>query len=442
MINLDACWRHLTSMRWFAGKGRGGRLVALTPLDWYVAPSADGPGIRSEIATVVYPPLTDGAPEQREFYHLLISYRPDVLSAGHIGDTSDGHAHIATFDLPALQTFVNAMRRPSNDEDTNWWSTIVNGQALSGDLTPRVLAAEQSNTSIVLGDRVMMKLFRRIEAGNSLDIVLLDALSRNRVRQVAQLYGWLNARAPLSGTEPERVHLAMLSEYVPGSVDGWVHVRDAASAGRGVTDELHALGRALARVHHGLAEASPAARVRGDELADLMHRRLDQASLEIAEIAAMKPALSAIFDQLRGQLWRVQTVHGDFHLGQALLAPSGWRILDFEGEPMKPLAERGRPDSVWRDVAGLARSIGYASAQATFDDDWVTRHTNAFISGYSGATIDATQAAKLAPEDQLLLDAYVADKAIYEAIYESRNRPGWVDIPMSALRRITARAGG
>ena len=141
-----------------------------------------------------------------------------------------------------------------------------------------------------------------------------------------------------------------------------------------------------------------------------------------------------------------QQVHGDLHLGQTLRTALGWKIVDFEGEPAKTLAERLLPDSPWRDVAGMLRSFDYAprvvarSQTATDDledaqlderaEQWSQRSRTAFVEAYSGGPLDETAT--------LLLEAYIADKAVYETVYEARNRPTWVTIPLAAVSRIGA----
>jgi maltokinase len=138
-------------------------------------------------------------------------------------------------------------------------------------------------------------------------------------------------------------------------------------------------------------------------------------------------------------------VHGDLHLGQTLRTSAGWKIVDFEGEPAKPLAERQLPDSPWRDVAGMLRSFDYAARVVerslgtsvvdadlieTRAEEWSERNKNHFMFAYAEGP--------LTPEQQLLLNAYVADKAVYETVYETRNRPSWVPIPLQAVARIGA----
>jgi maltokinase len=137
----------------------------------------------------------------------------------------------------------------------------------------------------------------------------------------------------------------------------------------------------------------------------------------------------------------VQRVHGDLHLGQTMRVTSGWKILDFEGEPAKPVSERRALDSPVRDVAGMVRSFDYAARYALGDTppdpqsvyraaEWVARNRDAFCAGY-------TEGAGTDPRDQkVLLRAYEADKVVYEVVYESRHRPHWVSIPMSALERL------
>jgi maltokinase len=141
----------------------------------------------------------------------------------------------------------------------------------------------------------------------------------------------------------------------------------------------------------------------------------------------------------------LQRIHGDLHLGQTLRTSVGWKIVDFEGEPVKPLAERRLPDSPWRDVAGMLRSFDYAphvvTRQVEEDPDghtqrefrteeWAHRNRNHFLVAYAGGELSAGE--------QALLDAYVADKAVYETVYETRNRPTWVSIPLEAIARIGA----
>ena len=173
-----------------------------------------------------------------------------------------------------------------------------------------------------------------------------------------------------------------------------------------------------------------------------MTGRLDAALEVVPELAPHADQLRELFDAV-GAITSdtAQRVHGDLHLGQTLRTAKGWKIVDFEGEPAKPLAERVVPDSPWRDVAGMLRSFDYAprvaamTAAATGDDgseqrafraaEWSARNQAAFLEAYAGRELTA--------DEQTLLAAYVADKAVYECVYEARNRPTWLSIPMAAL---------
>ena len=166
------------------------------------------------------------------------------------------------------------------------------------------------------------------------------------------------------------------------------------------------------------------------------------------ELAEHAPALRRLYAAV-GSLddLDVQRIHGDLHLGQTLRTALGWKVVDFEGEPAKPLPERSLPDSRWRDVAGMVRSLDYAPHAverghrddvdaapllAVRAEEWAHRNQNHFLVAYSGGDLTEQQ--------RTLLDAYVADKAVYECVYETRNRPAWVAIPLAAVATIGARA--
>jgi maltokinase len=159
----------------------------------------------------------------------------------------------------------------------------------------------------------------------------------------------------------------------------------------------------------------------------------------------------SIFDRLDGlDSAPIQRVHGDLHLGQTLRTVNGWKLVDFEGEPAKPLTDRMLPDSPWRDVAGMLRSFDYAARSVERDFvlvagdaadqlsfravEWVERNRAAFLNGY----LDGRE---LTDVERTLVEAYEADKAVYEVGYEARNRPTWITIPLSALAKLQERAG-
>jgi maltokinase len=217
----------------------------------------------------------------------------------------------------------------------------------------------------------------------------------------------------------------------------------AADAGGDFAGEAQRLGEATAEVHRDLAVAFgvdelPAAALR--DLSAQMLDRLAEAAGAVPELARHEGRLRAVFGEvatLDGPL-EVQRVHGDFHLGQVMRTHRGWVLLDFEGEPAVPLAQRRARFPALRDVAGMMRSIDYAARfqLAGQEDagqarqaarDWVRRNQAAFCAGYAGA--GGADPAKHA----ILVRALTLDKAVYEVLYEARHRPSWVSIPLGAI---------
>jgi maltokinase len=210
----------------------------------------------------------------------------------------------------------------------------------------------------------------------------------------------------------------MIIERLADAVDGWelaLHSLQAENAAPEVdTDrdfgaEAEALGRALAETHDALRAAFPTKKVLGARTAMIMMNRLQQAAGAAPALAPHIPGLLRCFDQLGAEMLDTQRVHGDFHLGQTLHTPTGWKIIDFEGEPAKTMAERRAPDSIWRDIAGMLRSFDYAAASVpgSHSAAWAAKCRAAFLRGYAAGELTAADAS--------VLRAYEADKAIYES---------------------------
>jgi maltokinase len=307
------------------------------------------------------------------------------------------------------------------------------------DLPSRPLSVEQSNSSIVLGDVAMVKVFRQLAPGINPDVEVHAALGVARCPHVARCLGWINGgwREPADG-QWVTGHLGMVQQLLSPAIDGWALSLARVAAGESFAEDAHALGRATGEVHLDLRRVLPT-RVLGEPevvvLADRLHWRLDQAVSMVAEIGPLAPALHARIDALvgRGRPMAVQRVHGDFHLGQVLRAADGWKLLDFEGEPGAAIAARVVPDHPLRDVAGMLRSFAYAAAQGGVAREpaavsaWQAECERAFLAGYASTGPADPHA------DAAILAAYLVDKAAYEAVYESRNRPDWLPIPLAAL---------
>ncbi len=304
-------------------------------------------------------------------------------------------------------------------------------------LTGRLLDAEQSNSSLVYGDAYILKILRRVFPGPHPDLELPLALAAEGCGRVPAPVGWFEAADP-SGSG-DSLTLGVLQPYLRGSKDGWQLALAALADDREFTTEARALGRATAEVHTALAAALPTVtlgRRQTGQLAAGMAERLETVARAVPALGPYAPGLRGAFDALAGldEAGRgrpAQRVHGDLHLGQALRTPDGsWSVIDFEGEPARPLAERRRPQPPVRDVAGMLRSFDYAArSHEPWRPDWATRCRAAYCEGY--AAVSGTDP-RAEPE---LLRAYETDKAVYEVLYEARHRPDWLPVPMAAIRR-------
>ncbi|MFI7404491.1 hypothetical protein ACIBW9_29125 [Streptomyces sp. NPDC049541] len=335
-------------------------------------------------------------------------------------------------------------------------------------LVPRPLDAEMSNTAVAYGGRILLKIFRRPEPGPHTEVEALHALTRQRCERTPRLYGALHSDAPGA----RGLVLGLIEEFLPDARDGWEEaVRHASDcmdeacrgvpAGGGFTVHAGGLGRAVADVHGALGQAFGRSRLTAADVAEeaaRMNMRLKEATEEVPALARYTTRLGALFEDYAriaasGCPVFAQRTHGDLHLGQALRTADGWRIVDFEGEPARSAAERARPQPALRDVAGMLRSFDYAARAALalrepadLEADspaqrlrrrrrasaWAVRHRRAFLAGYASAGREDPQC------HPVLLRAFEADKAVYEAVYESRHRPDRVAVPLAAVHRLAS----
>jgi len=460
-LDPDVFSAFLDRTRWFGGKGRPYAVNDVRTIG--VLPGGP-PLVVVHLVEVTYADEENGT----ELYQVpLVFYedpehRLDHAFVGWWEDPDHGwqHAYDAVHDRDAMALWQRAFAAASADgDDGDLVFRRLPGHELDLDATSTLFSGEQSNSSVAFGEDALMKVFRKVTPGVNPDIAVHEVLTRAGSEHVAALYGWLEA--PLGGRGDDVLQLAMLQQFLRTASDGWdlalasvrtlyadpeVHAHDS---GGDFAGESTRLGEALHEVHQTLREHFPTETRPASEAAELaatMTGRLDAALgvvPELKEHAASLRAAFAAVSKLDGL--EVQQVHGDLHLGQTLRTSHGWKIVDFEGEPAKPLAERQLPDSTWRDVAGMLRSFDYAArvvqrSLSTSDADaelidtraqeWSERNKNHFLYAYTGGG--------LSPEDRVLLDAYVADKAVYETVYETRNRPSWVTIPLQAVARIGA----
>ena len=419
----ERVWDHISGARWFSGKGRCGSLTRLLPL----APVVNEQDLQvlPVIAHVGYPQAAD------EYYQLLLALRPgrvaglaEIVVNGQPFTVTD-----ATEDELALTAWARILLEGTPIAMDGSWQLHRRRAAPEPVRFAKRFGGEQSNTSIMVGDAIIIKMFRRLEPGDNLDITVHSALNDAGISSVATLYGFMSGQIPAEEHTP--VDLAMIIERLPQPRDGWELITAKAVDLVDVTDLVAGLGQCLRTIHEALRHTFGTVEIDGSGVADDMVRRLDAAVVTAPALARYRATLTARFEKLHGRHLAAQRIHGDFHLGQTLLTPDGWRIIDFEGEPLKPLAERRLPDSRWRDVAGMMRSLSYATsahARPTAPQTltWAHRASEAFLTGYGWPNT----------AEQDVLAAYEADKASYEIVYETFNRPTWVDIPLSAIRAM------
>ncbi len=441
-----ATW--LPAQRWYPGTGTTIRDLAITA-DTTLA--VGDPELRHLIISVPQ----DGETARYQVLVGVRSHVPDRLRHAVIGPAGARRtAYDALHDPVLTRVLVRGMARQVTVGPLRFF--LEPAAEIDTGLDSLVLTGEQSNTSLTFGDRAILKVLRRVFPGKHPDLEVNRALARRRSPHVAEPFGWIEARGG-----GDSIVLAILSRYLPTASDGWslavTSLRDL-YAGDGVRDpgairpeqaggdfagEAFRLGAATAEVHADLAAVFGTDDMPSGAFASMasqMTGKLNRASVEVPELRPYADKLGAHYADLadlRGPL-PVQRVHGDYHLGQVLRTPTGWVILDFEGEPLVPLNQRRLRSVPLRDVAGMLRSFDYAARHQLLDrpdsaelrdtaDEWVERSQAAFCKGYAEAGGMDPQA------NAVLLRALMLDKAVYEVVYEARHRPGWLPIPLDSI---------
>ena len=450
--------------RWYTAKGRRPQLQRIGGLRWQ-DPEAEV-GIETWL-------VVDSSGEGRTVYQVPLTYRSEPLPGADDALVATAeHSELGrryVYDAPHDPAYVRAVMRlvlsgatvtsdgpagtgeargvPQRDVDLTRLGAVVSS---------RVMRGEQSNTSVVLDLEttdgrppisLILKLFRVLSDGLNPDVVVQGALADAGSTLVPRPVGHVIGSWTADGGTAEG-HLVFVQELIPGARDAWREAVEAVAAGEDFSERARQLGAVTARVHSTLAEALPTAELDERAVADLadgLAGRLDWAVRQVPQLASYEPAARAVLESVRhlGDRPALQRVHGDLHLGQVLDGGArGWVVIDFEGEPLRPLADRNRPDLALRDVAGMLRSFDYAAghllvggdpsdtATATRATQWAEACRDAFCAGYADvAGHDPRDSATLLPALEL-------DKALYEAAYEAGNRPSWLPIPLAAVERL------
>ncbi|MEV8016548.1 maltokinase [Streptomyces sp. NPDC086554] len=446
LASLDPLLRGwLPRQRWFAGKGRpitGFHLVTATEL---LPPTARS-GLLHLLVRVDQPRIPGqgggaAGAQPADCYQLLLGVRrelPPRLAPALIGHVTAGPlagftVYEALYDPRMAEFLMEALRMRAHVGKLRFERDMR--KDIGEGLVPRVLAAEQSNSSLVYGDTYILKLFRRIVPGLNPDLELPLMLAREGCAQVPAPAAWFLADLP----DDVNV-LGVLQPYLKGTTDGWDRALRELAEGEDFKSEAQALGRATADVHLALARALPTVtlgRAQVELIAEGMAERLEAAAGAVPALLPYAKALHTAFDAFAdlaadGTLWTAQRIHGDLHLGQFLRSPSGdWSLIDFEGEPSRPLAERRLPQPAVRDVAGMLRSFDYAARSAEpWSPRWAGECRAAYCTGY------AEVSGRDPRTDPVALRAYETDKAVYEVLYEARHRPDWMPVPLAAVHRL------
>ncbi|WP_344244694.1 phosphotransferase [Isoptericola hypogeus] len=450
--DLLAAW--LPGRRWFPG-GHG---VRAEP---WLAVTFDDPAAAADVVVLLVRLVGGSLPGGR-----MVAQVPLVL--GPPGDHGPGF-------IAVVRTAAGDVAVHDGAAHPAGWLTMLHAMGATGGRPDdalvaggRVVAGEQSNTSVLLpgvpapgGAGAILKVLRTVAPGPHPDVVVPQALTRAGWDGVPRFLGALEVETPPSvalrqAQEPPvetttrfrqaqpaggSTALAILSELVPDADDGFELACDHARRGESFAHLAADLGRVVAELHAVLRQAMPPGPPLDPEaFVAALRRRVATAVAEAPSLAPRAPQVADLLDDLHRRLppLRLQTIHGDLHLGQALHGPSGWRLLDFEGEPQRPVAERGAPDLPLRDVAGMVRSFDYAAAVGGAPDrpGWRAEAAHAFLAGYRAS---APPSGMDPPTADVVLRALVLDKALYEVVYETRQRPDWAHIPLAAVDRVLDR---
>ncbi len=448
---MDALASWLVDQRWFASKSR--EVAGLRILEEVELGGAEEPILTLMLVEVRFQAGT------HELYQVPLGRRhvDEGWDRAVIAVEGDRTVYDAMVDPDCVFRLARALRQGTTlgDESARWSFNAVDGLPPDDVLRAvRPVGVEQSNSSVVFADELILKVYRRIEPGPNPELELLRFLTEHGFENIARLAGWYDHTGRLVDAT-----LGLMQEFLPGGADGWELALDgfAADGGEGFLGELATLGEVTARMHSTLGSDTNhptfAPEEPSSEAISLILATIDE---EIEAIFRDLPAVEAVApiagraqevrEQLRGLAHagaggRVIRCHGDYHLGQTIRSPRGWIVLDFEGEPARTLPQRRQKRSPLRDVAGMLRSFAYAASASSIQrgvdapPDWEERARAAFLDAYF-ASVDS----RLLPHGQQntdrMLQIFELEKAVYELRYELNNRPDWVRIPVAGIARL------
>ncbi len=458
----------MSRQRWYANRGAVPLLEEIG--SWSLAADQEADRTSVDIVTHLY---LDHSPGKPALYQVPITRRSLPLPGGAgalIGELDGLYCYDGPHDPAYTAALLALVTRQREVTGNNMW--VLGSRAATVTVPPnteppalvpqttyasRVLTGEQSNTSIIYEPSdsapapapapAILKLFRAIHDGDNPDVELQSALAAAGSTAVPHPVGSVLAEWDDRGLASGRArgHLAFAQDFLAGAEDGWRVAIAAAELGVDFSAQARALGVATAGAHATLAATLPTRPAAPGDIEAGVRGMLGRLAAAIAEVPLLTGHAAAIEAKIAAAAsatWpEQQRIHGDLHLGQALAVPQrGWMLVDFEGEPLRPMRERSRLDSPLRDLAGMLRSFDYVAGSITIAGhdpaaarQWAARARAAFERGYSDAS------GRDLRQSRALVDAFEIDKALYETVYEARNRPSWLRIPVEAIERLAAR---
>jgi maltokinase len=435
--------------RWYASKARSVAGIEIV----------ESVTLREDPMLVLALVQTRFATGTHELYQLplTLARAQDASADGAIARTSDWLAYDALSDPPRLLELV--LRMDQGDEidaaEGRFSFHRADGVAtLSEDSRVRAMGVEQSNSSLVFDDALVLKVFRKLEPGVNPELEMLRFLTYRGFPNIAPLHGWYEYEG-----QAFQATLGVAQAFLPDATGGWeLALKEIVSASDAFLERLGSLGTVTAQLHNTLAsdasdpafspeepsqEALSLLTATVDEDIERIFLRLPDDDPKLAPIAGRgQDVRERLASRAQiGVTGRVIRTHGDYHLGQTLYTPRGWVILDFEGEPARPLPERRQKRSPLRDVAGMLRSFAYVTSAVEIlkgqraPEDFEQRARERFLSHYFAA-VDPTLVPAGEAAINNLLSIYELEKAIYELRYELNNRPDWTPIPVAGIVRL------
>jgi maltokinase len=440
----------LLGRRWFGSKAEDVSHVGV--LDSMALDDAD-PALLLALVEARFPTGT------HHVYQLMLGVRPqhEGWTEGRLEDVDGTTVYDAFSDSDA---YGRLGRMLADQRTVQGETAAVNFYWLEGVAPPgpdsrvRAMGAEQSNSSVVFDDTYVLKAFRRLEAGDNPELEMLRFLTEREFPHIAELVGWIDYTGELMDAT-----LGVAQRFISSGRDGWeLALDEIGSDPEAFVGRMEDLGAVVGRMHTALAsdpnDPAFAAEEPSMESTSLITATIDeQIERLFVDLPSDNPDLEPIAhrgEEVRDRLSLLSHIgsggklirhHGDLHLGQTLLAPDRWIVLDFEGEPARPLLERRRKRSPLRDVAGMLRSFAYAASAAEIQrgtqapEGWEERTREAFLAGYFGA-VDPGLLPPGEANARTLLTIFELEKAVYELRYELNNRPDWVRIPVAGIARL------